>query len=282
MDANATPADRDHRPALVGVVLAAGAGHRLMPLSALLPKALCPVGGRALVDLALDRLAPIADDLIVNAHHHADLVADHLDAVWSGRVRVSIEPDLALGTAGGIAHMRRWIDGCDVVVVNADAWSPDSLEPLVDGWDGRTVRVMVHGTEGFGPTSKIVASTLPWSMVERLVDRPSGLYETVWRHAHESGELEVIAHEGALIDCGTPSDYLAANLAEVARRGDSIIAESARVAEGVTIMGSVIGAGARIGGDVTDSVVWPGQVVEPGERLIRSIRAGTSVTVGPL
>ena len=54
MDVHATPAYQQHRPALTGVVLAAGAGRRLLPLSALLPKALCPVGNRALVDLALD------------------------------------------------------------------------------------------------------------------------------------------------------------------------------------------------------------------------------------
>lgn len=279
---DATPADRSHPLALVGVVLAAGAGRRLLPLSAVLPKCLCPVGNRALVDLALDRLVPIVDDLIVNAHHDADLVADHLDREWSGRVAVSIESDIALGTAGGIAHMRGVINGRDVVVVNADAWTPDSLAPLVDGWDRTSVRVLVNGTGGFGPTAQIVASTLPWSVVERLVEQPTGLFETVWRHAHAVGELEVIAHQGPFIDCGTPVDYMRANLAAVDRNGSSIIAEDAWVENGVTISRSVIGAGARINADVTDSVVWPGQVVEPGERLIRSIRAGTSVTVGPL
>ena len=48
------------------------------------------------------------------------------------------------------------------------------------------------------------------------------------------------------------------------------------------ISGSVIGAGAHIDADVVDSVVWPNQSVARGELLIRSIRAGTSVTVGPL
>ncbi|MEI7623318.1 MAG: sugar phosphate nucleotidyltransferase [Actinomycetes bacterium] len=282
MDVHATPAYQQHRPALTGVVLAAGAGRRLLPLSTLLPKALCPVGNRALVDLALDRLAPLVDDLIVNAHHDVDLVVEHLDRMWSGRVAVSIEPDIALGTAGGIAHMRHLINGRDVVVVNADAWSHDSLAPLVDGWDGETVRVMVNGTGGFGSTAQIVASTLPWSVVERLVDQPTGLYEAVWRHASASGELEVIAHEGAFIDCGTPLDYLRANLAAVDVHRGSIVADDAMVEAGATISQSVIGAGARIGGTVIDSVVWPGQAVEPGERLIRSIRAGTSVTVGPL
>ena len=59
-----------------GVVLAAGAGTRLRPLTDLRPKALCPVGGRPLVDLALDRLAAEVGGLgpqwlAVNAHHHA-------------------------------------------------------------------------------------------------------------------------------------------------------------------------------------------------------------------
>src|SRR5439155_3371852 len=63
------------RVRLAGVVLAAGAGTRLRPLTTLRPKALCPVGTVPLLDLALARLAPLTGglpaDLAVNAHEHA-------------------------------------------------------------------------------------------------------------------------------------------------------------------------------------------------------------------
>lgn len=278
----AAPATQISRRDLVGVALAAGAGARIAPLSGFLPKALCPVGNRALVDLALDRLSNLVEGLAVNAHHFAEVICQHINSEWGDAVTISVEPDVALGTAGGISRLRNWIDGRAAVIVNADSWSPTSLAPLIDDWDGQCVRVMVNGDEGFGPRSQIVASTLPWSVVRELRETPSGLYEVVWRELFERGELEVIHHHGPFIDCGTPSDYLKANLKSVDLHGSSLIAEGVVIDDGVRIERSVIGAGAHIHGDVIDSVVWPNQEVGPDERLIRSIRAGTSVTVGPL
>ena len=88
-----------------GVVLAAGAGTRLRPLTDLRPKALCPVGGRPLLDLALDRLEPHTGTgprhLAVNAHHHAEQVVDHVGR----RAHLSLEQPEPLGTAGALgAH----------------------------------------------------------------------------------------------------------------------------------------------------------------------------------
>lgn len=282
MEPIAAPALNMSRSDLVGVVLAAGAGSRLDPLTQLLPKALCPVGNRALVDLALDRLEPTVGSLAVNAHHHGEQLQSHLRDQWAGAVTVSLESDQPLGTAGGIGQLRPWIDGRSVVVVNADGWTPTPLDALLEGWDGQTVRVMVNGGSTFSPSSKIVASTLPWRIVERLDDQPTGLYEVVWRDAFANGELEVVSHDGVFIDCGMPLDYLRANLEAVALAGDSLVAEGAQIDVSAKVASSVIGTGARVFGDVEASVVWPGQVVESGERLIRSIRAGTSVTVGPL
>lgn len=282
MEPVAAPERRISRSELAGVVLAAGEGTRLRPLSHLLPKALCPIGNRALVDLALDRLVGVVGGLAVNTHHHADLLAAHLEREWSGAVTVSHEREVALGTAGAIARLRSWIDGRAVVIVNADGWSPSPLDDIVRSWDGDSIRVMVDGPSPFGPTSRIVASALPWNVVERLREHPTGLYEVVWKDAFDDGELEVVHHEGAFIDCGTPDAYLDANLSAVAAVEGSIIAEGVRIGASAIVESSAIGAGARIEGEVRDSVIWPGQVVAPGERLVRSIRAGTSVTIGPL
>jgi MurNAc alpha-1-phosphate uridylyltransferase len=282
MEPSATPAGQESRSDLVGVVLAAGSARRLLPLSDLRPKALCPVGNRALVDCALDRLAPVVGGLGVNLHHHVDLLSEHLHREWGSQVWQSIERTEAMGTAGGIARMRRWIDGRGVLVVNADAWSPSDLSPLVDGWNNETIRVMVQGVAEFGPKAKIVASTLPWSVVAQLEERPTGLFEVVWRDAFSRGELEVIGHDGVFHDCGTPLDYLLANLDAVALHGESIVSDDATIESDAELVNCVIGAGAHIAGDVSSSVVWSGQSVGADERLIRSIRAGTSVTVGPL
>ena len=244
-------------------MLAAGSGTRLRPLTSLRPKALCPVANVALVDLALERLAPVvgtgAGSVAVNAHHHVDQMIAHL----RDRVHLSVEggPE-ALGTAGAVAHLRPWLDGRSVVVVNADAWHRIDLRRLVQGWDGTRVRVLVAGEpeERFGPRSRVVASVLPWEEVAGFAVEPSGLWEVSWRPRVAEGALDVVTAPGLMIDCGTPADYLAANLA--ASSG-----------------ASVVGPGAVVEGELVRSVVWPGGVVRRGEVLVDAIRVGTALTV---
>ena len=76
---------------VVGIVLAAGAGTRLRPLTLERPKALCPVGDVPLVDLAVDRVAPFVGAVAVNVHHGRDQLEPHLFA--RGDVHVSVEAE---------------------------------------------------------------------------------------------------------------------------------------------------------------------------------------------
>ncbi len=246
-------------------MLAAGSGKRLRPLTLVRPKALCPVANVALVDLAIERLASVVGAgpaaLAVNVRHHRDQLEAHLGK----RVHVSIEDDPEeLGTAGAVAHLRPWLDERAVVVVNADTWHRLALARLVEGWDGERVRVLIAGgpTARFGPNSAVVASLLPWREVVGLARQPSGLWEALWRHRLADGSLDVVAEPGSVIDCGTPRDYLAANL----------------TASGGA---SVVGPGAVVEGELVRSVVWPGGVVRRGEVLVDAIRAGESLTVRP-
>jgi MurNAc alpha-1-phosphate uridylyltransferase len=275
-------ATRDSFPGMVGVVLAAGEGRRLEPLSALRPKPLCPVGNRPMIDLAIERTLALVGQVAVNLHHDADAIGAHLERAWGDTITVGLEQSEALGTAGAIARLRPWIDGRGVVIVNSDAWCDRPITDLLRGWGGGSVRVMAHATDTFGPSVGVVASVLPWSVVHDLVEQPSGLYESVWRQANERGALEVVRFDGRFVDCGTPSAYLEANLCAVALAGGSIIDPSASVDPSARVERSVIGAGAVVRGEVVDSVVWSGQSVGSGETLLRSIRAGTSVTVGPV
>lgn len=246
---------------LAGVVLAAGAGTRLAPLTHLRPKALCPVGNRPLVDHALDRLAPVVGRTAVNLHHGAAALDRHLP----DHVHRSIEQPVALGTAGALGALRPWLAGHDVVLTNADAWFPPGLdlEPFVTGWDRERIRLLCVAAPGrgdFGDLRYCGVALMPWASVASLPAEPSGLYEARWREAAGSGRLDLVEHRGAFVDCGTPRDYLAANLAAA---GGSAIHPTA-----------VVGAGAR----VVRSVVWDHSEVAPGEVLIDAIRAET-VTV---
>ena len=248
------------RPELAGVVLAAGLGTRLRPLTSLRPKALCPVGGVPLVDHALRRVesgcgrGPL--NVAVNAHHHSELVRAHV----AGRAHLSEEQPVALGTAGALGALRGWLDGRDVLVTNADAYlrGDGDIEALVDGWDGERCRLLavpVDGPADFGACRYVGAALLPWSLVRPLEAVPSGLYELMWRAEHEAGRLDLVPFTGTAIDCGTPADYLAANLD----------------ASGGA---SVVGAGAMVEGSIERSVVWDGAWVGPDEHLVDAIRAG--------
>jgi NDP-sugar pyrophosphorylase family protein len=263
---------------VVAVVLAAGAGERLRPLSELRPKALCPVGNQALLDLALARVAPVVEATAVNLHHGAAAVRDHLANGAHRDVHMSEEQPVALGTAGALGALRDWIDGRAVVVVNADAWSTGALDELLQGWDGRKTRLLLHGADVLGPRVGVVASLLPWAEVRRLRPEPSSLYEEIWRRVDGDGGLEVVAHHGDFVDCGTPHAYLAANLAAARLCGGSIVDPAAVTIDGV-VTRSVVGAGAVVHGEVVDSVMWPGTVVEGDERLERAVRASDQLTV---
>lgn len=255
---------------LAGVVLAAGAGERLRPLTRLLPKALCPVGNVALVDLALGRVRPVVEAAAVNVHHGRAAMQRHLEG--SG-LFVSIEEERARGTAGALGVLRAWLDGRGALVVNADAWSTSDLRSFVAAWDRRRPRVLVAGDDAFGPRSAVVASLLPWSTIAPLTPEPSGLYETVWAPHAEAGTLDV-AHDAArFVDCGTPATYLRANLLAAADQGGSIVAAGADVGSGL-ITASVVGAAASIEGTIERCVVWSGEHVRPGEVLRGAIRAG--------
>ena len=141
-------------PGLAGVVLAAGAGTRLRPLTTLRPKALCPVGTVPLLDLALARLTPLAGSgpsaLAVNAHAFAEAVATHV----AGRAHVSVERGEALGTAGALGALREWLDGRHVAVTNADAYLPGGLGTLAEGWDAARSRLLCAPVAGAGTSRR--------------------------------------------------------------------------------------------------------------------------------
>ncbi|MFC7535399.1 NDP-sugar synthase [Actinoplanes sp. GCM10030250] len=264
-----------------GVVLAAGEGQRLRPLTEAVPKALCPVGNLPLLDHALRRLAGAGlsgtANVAVNAAYLADQVVEHVGT----RAHLSVEPDGPLGTSGGVGRLRGWIDGRGVLVGNADAYLVDPFrEPgkdiaaLLEGWSGETVRMLTMPCRpgesgGFSGHRFAGFSLLPWRYVRHLADVPSNLVQTVWRPAEAEGALELIGYEGFYLDTGTPADYLAANLHAAA--GTSLIDPTAEVTGPVTE--SVIGAAARVSGSLTRCVIWPGAVVAPDESLTAVIRS---------
>jgi MurNAc alpha-1-phosphate uridylyltransferase len=249
--------DREDR-GIAGVVLAAGAGTRLRPLTDERPMALCPVLCRPLVDHALERVGPWSRDVAVNLHHGADALDAHLPA----EVHRSREVPEALGTAGALGALRSWIDGRPVLLTNADAWfQPDlDLSAFVDTWDGVRTRLLcidVGRRADFGDLRYCGVALLPSAAVSTFEARPSGLYEVSWAAEERAGRLDLVVHDGPVVDCGTPADYLRANL--LASGGVPVIDPSATVGDGAVMERCVVWSGARVaaGEHLVDAVRTP-------------------------
>ncbi|MFG1993690.1 sugar phosphate nucleotidyltransferase [Actinoplanes sp. NPDC048988] len=270
-----------------GVVLAAGEGQRLRPLTEILPKALCPVGNVALLDRALGRLAALGLAGPGNAAVNAAYLGEQVVAHVGDRAHLSVEPDGPVGTSGGVGRLKGWIDGRGALVGNADAYLSDpgrepgkDIAALLDGWSGETVRMLTKtnppgATGGFSGRRFAGFSLLPWRYVRDLSTEMSNLVRTVWRPAEAEGALELIDYEGSYIDTGTPGDYLTANLH--AAKARALIDPSATITG--TVTDAVVGAGATVHGEITRCVVWPGAEVTADEKLVDVIRAPGPVTV---
>ncbi|GAB2940224.1 hypothetical protein GCM10027280_30790 [Micromonospora polyrhachis] len=273
---------------ICAVVVAAGEGTRLRPLTEHRPKALCPVGNVPLLDRVLARLAGLGltgpDRVAVNACYLGEQVVEHVGS----RAHLSVESGGLLGTAGALANLRDWIDGRGVLVGNADGYLADPPAPpgadiaaLLSGWDGRTVRLLGQPITGPDEPGSFSGhrfagwSLLPWHRVRELPLERAELVRTVWRPAEAAGELTVVSFSGTYLDTGTPADYLAANLHAAA--GENLIHPTATVTG--ACQQSIVGPGAVVRGTVTRSVVWAGAEVAEGERLTEVLRVGRDVTV---
>lgn len=118
------------------VLLAAGLGTRLRPLTDQTPKCLVQVAGQALLDIWLDALAAVGvDEVLVNTHHLSETVEAHVARRGDvcPRVRTVHEPEL-LGSAGTLRANRRLLEHDDMfLAVNADNLTDFDLRDLVDG-----------------------------------------------------------------------------------------------------------------------------------------------------
>ena len=240
MTAKAPLAIRPHIDVAVpqaAMVLSAGLGKRMRPLTATRPKPLIEVAGRTLLDRALDRVAAAGiPNAVVNVHYFADQVEAHVAARPHGpKVRFSDERSRLLETGGGVTAALPLLDADPFYVVNSDnLWidgSVDTLRLLAQRWDGGEMDALLllvplarasgyHGRGDFHmdpvghlrPRGEVRIAPFVFSgialMARRLFDgeaiEPFSMWR-VWNKAIAAGRLFGAVHQGLWFHVGTPA-----------------------------------------------------------------------------
>lgn len=229
----------------VAMVLAAGLGKRMRPLTETLPKPLVPVAGRTLIDRVLDRLdgAGVAR-VVVNLHHFRSKLEAHLAGRASPRIVLSPEPEL-LETGGGVRHALPLLGPAPFYVTNADVLWFDgkcpALERLARAWDDSRMDVLLllHPTIsafGYDGVGDYFCDTLGRLRYRRgheippyifagvqilhprlFKDTPEGPFslKRLYDRAEAEGRLWGVVHDGLWFHVGTP-EGLAEVEAEIA------------------------------------------------------------------
>jgi mannose-1-phosphate guanylyltransferase len=272
------------------MVLAAGLGSRLRPLTDVLPKPLVPVGDRPALAHVLERLSAAGlGRVVVNAHHGLEELKRYLAA--HPAVALSLEREL-LGTAGGVARAAALLGGGDVLVWNADilaAIEPAAVIAAHVAPPGRVATLVVQprargsGSVGLDGAGRVVrlrkervaeeerggeflgVHVLGEELRKRLPERGC-LVGDVYIPALRSGaRLQAFEWDAPFFDIGSVASYLEANLDWLAsRRLPAWVGEGAVLGQGITLEAALLGEGAtaRGAGVLERCVVWPGASVE--------------------
>jgi mannose-1-phosphate guanylyltransferase len=271
---------------LPAMLLAAGLGTRLRPLTERCAKPLVPVGDRPVIAHVLDCLrAGGVERIVVNAHHRAADLRDFVRREGRG-VGVSEEHEL-LGTAGGLARAKELLGSGDVIVWNADILTRLEVRSLVHahmaagGEATLAVRTLAagQGNVGVDAAGRIVrlrgqrvadeargGEFVPVHVVggdlrERLPERGCLVGDVYIPALLRGATLRAFTHDAPWHDVGSLASYLAANLAWLDdHKLEHWLGEGARVEGPVTLDRTLVGAeGVAVGAGVLERcVVWPG------------------------
>lgn len=219
------------------MIMAAGKGTRMMPLTADRPKPLIEVAGVALLDHVLNHLRGAGvGKVVINAHYRAAQVEDHMTAHTKHfAVTVSNERDLLLDTGGGLVRALPLIEDDPFLCVNADNWWTDeganAFTRLMHAWDDDAMDVLMlvvpltgaNNTQGRGDFDMDADGRLSrrkagqqgayvWTGIQMLskrliVDPPSDVFSTniFWDRAIAEGRCFGLVHKGLWFDVGYPA-----------------------------------------------------------------------------
>lgn len=281
------------------MILAAGLGTRLRPLTRTRPKALVPIGNVPMIDRVIAYLKGQGiEEIVVNAHHHADQIVRHLqdDRRFGVRIEVRVESDI-LGTGGGVKNAADFWDQSPFILVNSDILTDIDLHAAYKAHlrRGSLATMILHERIPYnqvkvGPQMDVLdisKQNTPGRLAftgihvispELLALIPAGVFYDIiecYRKSIQSGKpvrgYKVEGHDW--LDIGTIESYLQANEKVLGRTHfltapGSFVAPSARLEDW-----AVIGAGARVeaGAEIRRSVLWENVQVKEGIRVVDSV-----------
>lgn len=292
---------------LPAIVLTAGLGTRLDPLTRLVAKPAVPIGGRTLIEHVLDWLrASGITEVVLNLHHRPETLTGVLgDGAHLGlRVRYSWE-DPILGSAGGPARALSLLSANRVLIVNGDTLCPIDLDQMLAFHERTGAEVTLAVVRNPAPMrynglvldeeGRVRARVLKgpaaldsWLFVgvqlaeagvfaSCRTDVPADTIPRVYLDmANERpGTVRAWPVDTPFIDVGTPRDYLTAALAKSASAAAvdgltrSIVWPDARVAPGVNLEECIVAGPIALpsGFAAQQSVLVPVSVLRPGEQV---------------
>ena len=286
---------------LPAVVLCAGVGSRLDPITRLVAKAAVPVAGRTLIERVLDWLAAQrVRDVAINLHHRPETITGVVgDGAHLGmRVRYSWEREI-LGSAGGPRHALPLLGAETFLIINGDTLCNVNLADVVETHtrshadvtlvlvpnpardhyngvvveNGRIVGVIPKGHQQ--PTWHFIGiQVVRASVFSSLADGvPAETMSELYREHFIARDWTIRAHcvDLPFVDVGTPNDYRRAALR--LSGADAVVERGASLATSARVRGSVVWSGATIGADAVleECVVLDGTSVGEGVQARQAV-----------
>jgi len=286
------------------LILAAGFGTRLRPLTLELPKPVVPVGDRPLLAHVAGacRRAGLTR-LIANAHHEHAKLLEIIDS-WSLGIQVTVESEIR-GTAGGVAGARALFEPGAVLVWNGDVLTEPPIAALLEVARERDAQVLAvapraagSGTIGLGADGSVVrlrgrvfghearggdyigVMALGPTVVATLPERGCVFGDVALPHLAAGGKVWSVASPAPWTDLGDLPSYVSANFDWLrAQGGGQWLGPDVELAPQVTVERSLLGAGVRVlgAGRVHEVIAWPSAVFSAP--LSRAVVLGSGLVV---
>lgn len=285
---------------MTGMLLAAGRGERMEPLSSFIPKPALDVLGEPLAASAFRHLAPRCTRIVANLYRHGEVVAAAISrlATETGRNVAFSREAVLLGGAGGVAAARPLLGPESVLVANTDVWAALDLDPLMaagdedsvvlallphpDPWrwssveldaSGRVSRFVARG-EGSHRGYLFTGFQLLGARVVAELPPPPGEFAPVWEQLRQRGLLRGVVVSGSWREAGTPLAYLELVLACLG--GTTWCHVRSQVAANARLVRSAVGEGCRVDTRtrLEACVVTGGAAVGAGCHLTSCVVAG--------